>query len=176
MAKIGKFSRKYGLFLSDASNEEIVYVSKELMNGLSHEIKSVNASGLALLGISAVSLILTISLVSGLGDISAGSLKSVIFLTRILSLAFLCMSAILSGIVVGKASDASSISTILWRNVRESINDDMAFEQIRAIRVVGTLMNSSKMLLKVAAIIIALAATVLGIGFILEVLYASSYI
>ena len=39
MAKIGKFSGKYGLFLSDASNEEIVSVSKELMNGVSSEVK-----------------------------------------------------------------------------------------------------------------------------------------
>ena len=34
MAKIGKFSKKYCLFLSEASNEEIVSVSKELMDGM----------------------------------------------------------------------------------------------------------------------------------------------
>lgn len=176
MPRIGKFSRKYGLFLSDASDEEIVSVSKELMNGLSHEIKSVNSTALALLGMSVVSLILTIMLIAGLGDIASSSLKSVIFLTRLLPLALLCMSAFIAGRVVGKAADASSISTLLWRNIRETVDSDKAYEQIQAIKVAGMLMNTSKMLVKMAALMVALAIGVLGIGYILELLLASSYL
>lgn len=176
MPRIGKFSRKYGLFLTDASDEEIVSVSKELMNGLSHEVKSVNTTALALLGTSVLSLILLILLISGLGDIASGQLKSVIFLTRLLPLALLCMSAFVAGHVVGKAADASSISTLLWRNIRETVDGDMAYEQIQAIKVAGMLVNSSKMLVKMAALMIALAGAVFGIGYILELLMASSYI
>lgn len=176
MARIGKFSKKYGLFLSDASNEEIVSVSKELMDGMSAEIKTVNTTALALLGTSILSLILMITLVSGLNTSLTGTMKSIVFLTRILAIAFLCMSAIVAGLVVGKASDASSISTLLWRNVRETASDEMAFEQIQAIKVTGVLMKSSKILVKVAAIIIALAGLALAAGFTLELLVASSYI
>ena len=176
MAKIGKFSKKYGLFLSEASNEEIVSVSKELMDGMSAEIKSVNPTALALLGTSVLSLILMITLVSGMETTLTGTLKSVVFLTRILAIAFLCMSAIVAGLVIGRASDASSISTLLWRNVRETANDERAYEQIQAIRVAGVLMNSSKTLVKVAALIIAFAGLALAAGFTLELLAASSYI
>ena len=176
MAKVGKFSKKYGLFLSDASNEEIVSVSKELMNGISNEIRSVNGSALAMIGISVASLILMISLLSGTSITVTGTLKAAVFLTRILAVALLCMSAVISGLVISKASDASTISTLLWRNVREIANDEMAYEQIQAIKAAGDLMNTSKMLVKMAAIIIAIAALAFGTGFTLELLSAYSYI
>ena len=176
MTKVGKFSRKYGMFLSDASNEEIVSVSKELMNGVSSEIKSVNSTAIGLLGISILSVILMISLISNTELTVSGTLKAIVFLTRILSIALLCMSAILAGLVIGKASDASSVSSILWRNVRENINDDMAYEQIQAVRVTGALLTSSKAIVKMAALIIAIAGALLAVGFILELLSAYSYI
>ena len=164
------------MFLSDASNEEVVSVSKELMNGISSEIRSVNGSALALLGISVVSLVLMIASLFGTDISVTGGLKSVVFLTRVLAIAMLSMSAVISGMVISKASDASTISTLLWRNVREMADDDMAYEQIQAIKVSGMLMNTSKMLVKMAAIIIAIAGLCFGLGYILEMLSAYSYI
>ena len=176
MVKIGKFSKKYGLFLSDASNEEIVSVSKELLNGMSDEVKSVNATALALLASSLVSLILLISLVSGLDSSLSGTLKSIIFLTRISSIALLCMSALTASLSISKMSDASSISSILWRNIRETADDEKAFEQTQAVKVIGDLVTSSKKTMKLTAIAIAIAGFVLGFGFVFELLSASSYI
>ena len=80
MAKIGKFSGKYGLFLSDASNEEIVSVSKELMNGVSSEIKSVNSTAIGLLGVSILSVIFLISFISTAEISVTGTLKAIVFL------------------------------------------------------------------------------------------------
>ena len=176
MAKIGKFSGKYGLFLSDASNEEIVSVSKELMNGVSSEIKSVNSTAIGLLGVSILSVIFLISFISTAEISVTGTLKAIVFLTRILSIALLCMSAIFAGLVIGKASDASSISSLLWRNVRENVSDEMAYEQIQSIRVAGTLLTSSKALVKMATLTVAIAGVLLAIGFTLELLSAYSYI
>lgn len=176
MAKVGKFSKKYGLFLSDASNEEVVSVSKELMNGISSEVRSSNATALGLLAASLVSLILMISLISGADITVSGTLKAAIFLTRILSMAMLCISSVLSGMVISKASDASSISTLMWRNVREMANDEMAYEQVQAIKVSASILSSCKTLIKVAAVVIAVAGLLLGIGFTLETLSAYGYI
>ena len=176
MVKIGKFSKKYGLFLSDASNEEIVSVSKELLNGMSDEVKSVNATALALLASSLVSLILLISLVSGLDSSLSGSLKSIIFLTRISSIALLCMSALTASLSISKMSDASSISSILWRNIRETADDEKAYEQTQAVKAISMLVNSSKKTMKITAIAIAVAGVILGFGFVFELLAASSYI
>ena len=176
MVKAGKFSKKYGLFLSDASNEEIVSVSKELMNELSSEIKSVNTVALAILAISSISMILMISLIAGLDNSLSGLSKSMVFLTRITAIALLCMSAVVSGIVVSRMSDASSISSILWRNIRETANDEMAYEQTNAIKTISNILAASKNQIKMSVLTIAVAGLILGAGFIYELLVAASYI
>jgi hypothetical protein len=73
-------------------------------------------------------------------------------------------------------SDASSISSILWRNIRETADDEKAFEQTQAVKVIGDLVTSSKKTMKLTAIAIAIAGLVLGFGFVFELLSASSYI
>ena len=176
MVKNGKFSKKYGLFLSDASNEEIVSVSKELLNGMSDEVKSVNATALALLASSLVSLILLISLVSGMDSTLTGNLKAIIFLTRILAIALLCLSALTASLSISKMSDASSISSILWRNIRETADDERAYEQTQAVKAIGVLVTASKRMMKLTAVAIAIAGMILGFGFVFELLAASSYI
>ena len=176
MVKTGKFSKKYGLFLSDASNEEIVSVSKELLNGMSDEVRSVNATALALLASSLVSLILLISLVSGMDSTLAGNLKAIIFLTRISAIALLCLSALTASLSVSKMSDASSISSILWRNIRETADDERAYEQTQAVKAIGVLVTASKRMMKLTAVAIAIAGMILGFGFVFELLDASSYI
>ena len=168
MVKNGKFSKKYGLFLSDASNEEIVSVSKELLNGMSDEVKSVNATALALLASSLVSLILLISLVSGMDSTLTGNLKAIIFLTRISAIALLCLSALTASLSISKMSDASSISSILWRNIRETADDERAYEQTQAVKAIGTLVTASKRIMKLTAVAIAIAGLILGFGFVFE--------
>ena len=175
MARMGKFSKKYGLFLSDASNEEIVSVSKELMNEMSSEVKSANGTALALLASSLVSLILMISLVSTLNTSLVGISKSIVFLTRITAIALLCMSAVVAGIIILRMSDASSISSILWRNVRETADDERAYEQTQAVKVIDNLLNSSKKQMKMSAMAIAFAGIILGFGFIYELLIVAGY-
>lgn len=176
MARAGKFGKKYGLFLSDASNEEIVSVSKELMNEMSSEVKTVNTTALALLAASLVSSILMISLVSGMGSTLVGTSQSIVFLTRITAIALLCISAVIASIVMLRMTDASSISSILWRNVRETADDERAYEQTQAIKVISTLLNTCKKHVKISAMAMAFAVIALGSGFIYELLVTASYI
>ena len=176
MAKIAKFAKKYGLFLSDASNEEIVSVSKELMNGMSAEIKTVNNTAVAVLASSVVALILMISLISGLNSSLTGTGKSFVFMTRITAIALLVITSALACKVMMRMSDASSISSILWRNIRETASDESAYEQTRAVTVIGSILMASKQHLKLAALAIAFSSIVLGSGFIYELLVAASYL
>lgn len=176
MAKKAKFARKYGLFLSDASNEEIVSVSKELMNGMSVEIKTVSNTAVALLASSLVALILMISLISTLDSSLTGSEKSIIFLTRITAIALLVITSTLACVVMMRMSDASSISSILWRNVRETASDESAYEQTHAVRVISKLLMASKQHLKMSGLAFAASSIALGSGFIYELLIAASYI
>ena len=78
--------------------------------------------------------------------------------------------------IIARMSDASSISSILWRNVRETANDERAYEQTQAVRAISTLLSSSKNQMKMSAIAIALAGIILGAGFIYELLVAGSYL
>ena len=176
MVRMGKFSKKYGLFLSDASNEEIVSVSKELMNSMSQEVKSVSNTAIALLIGSLVSSILMISLISGLDSSLTGTGKSVIFLTRITAIALLGMSAMIAGTILFRMSDASSISSILWRNIRETADDERAYEQTQAIKVISNLLSSSKNHTKMATLAIVLAIIMLAVGVIYELLVVAGYI
>ena len=94
MAKIGKFSRKYGLFLSNASNEEVVSVSKELMNGMVTEVKITLNTAIAVLATSVIALLLMISVISGASTTLVGTAKSIVFLTRIAAIALVCITTV----------------------------------------------------------------------------------
>ena len=176
MAKKAKFARKYGLFLSDASNEEIVSVSKELMNEMSTEVKTVSNTSVAVLASSMVALILIVALVPDVGSSVTGSGKSFVFLTRIMAIALLCISSALACKVIAAMSDASSISSILWRNIRETADDESAYEQTQAVKTISNILMAAKQHVKLAAVAIAFSTIVLGSGFIYELLVSASYI
>ena len=176
MAKIGKFSRKYGLFLSDASNEEIVSVSKELMNGMSAELKITHNTAVALLATSLIGLIMMISLISGMSTVLIGTAKSIIFLTKISAIAMICIAAVLSAKVIMSLSDASFIASIIWRNVRETANDESAYEQTQAVRVISSILVVAKQYIKLAALAVAISIVLLGAGYVYEAMVAAGYI
>ena len=50
--RFSKFSKKYSLFLSEASNEEIVSISKELTDEIAVQVRAVNIAALAILSVS----------------------------------------------------------------------------------------------------------------------------
>ena len=176
MARTGKFSRKYGLFLSDASNEEIVSVSKELMNGMSAQIRSGIGISMAILAVSVVSSMLMISMVSVMGTSLTGSSKSFVFLTRITAIALLCLASVIATLVLSSLSDASSISSILWRNIRETADDEKAYEQTQAVKAINRILGISKNRIKFSIIMIACSCIALGTGFIFELLVSAGYL
>ena len=176
MAKKAKFARKYGLFLSDASNEEIVSVSKELMNEMSREVKAVNNTSVAILISSMVALILIVALVPDISSSISSSGKSFVFLTRIMAIALLCISSALSCKVIASMSDASSISSIIWRNIRETADDESAFEQTEAVKTISRILMASKQHAKLAALAVAFSTIMLGSGFIYILLASAGYI
>ncbi|NLL94819.1 MAG: hypothetical protein GX224_03570 [Thermoplasmatales archaeon] len=174
--KLNKFIGKYGLFLSDASNEEIVSVSKELTAELSNQVESATKVGLTMLASTVLSLIFLVTFVSSAPTSLSGTEKSVVFLTRILSISLLCFSVLISGLIVSRMSDASSISTVFWRNIRETANDERAHEHANAVRTINSLIGSSKNLIKFAVMTISLAGLVLGFGFVYEMMVIANYL
>ena len=174
-AKLTKFSRRYESFLSEASNEEIVSISKELADEMNSQIKATNVNALTLLGISMGALILSISLVSDLSSSIASTIKNTIFLMRMISIAFMCMTALISFLVLQKVTAASSYSPLIWRHIRETASDEKAYEQMDAVRKLDFLVSSAKNLNVTASLTLVLSGVFLGFSYIYQMMAASGY-
>ena len=171
-AKPSKFSRRYETFLSEASNEEIVSISKELAEEMNAQIKSTTVTALTLLGISMGALILSISLVT---DLAASSIKNMIFLMRMISIAFMCITALIAFLVIQKVNKASSFSPLMWRHIRETASDETAYEQMDAVRSLDFFVSSAKNLNVTAALTLVLSGIFLGFSYIYQMMAASGY-
>lgn len=171
-----RFGRKYGLFLSDASNEEIVAVSKELTDGLSEQVRLVVGTATAMLAVTVLSLIFSISLISGLGDSMAGSAKSAVFLLRITAVALMCISGFEAYAAIRKAASAAFAAPFVWRHVRETASDDSAYEQVSAVRAMSQSVVSAKNLLDMSAFVLALSGLLIGVSYMFQIMAESGYV
>lgn len=170
-----KFGKKYGFFLTDASNEEIVSVSKELTDSFSEQVSIVTRTATALLGVSVLAVILSILMISGLSD-TKGSYRNAMFILRVVGVAFLFLGGFNAFAAMNKAFYASSVSTLIWRHIRETATDDSVFEQTAAVRELSQSTLSAKNLASMSALALAVAGMVIGLSYVIEMLAESGYI
>lgn len=78
--RFSKFSKKYSLFLSEASNEEIVSISKELTDEIAIQIRFVNIAAMVVLSISIVALLIVIMLLSAANGPISSFERIIVFL------------------------------------------------------------------------------------------------
>ena len=172
---LNKFSGKYGFFLSEASNEEIVSISKELTDEMSEQIKMVNNTAIALLGFSVISLVLSITLIAS--SMSAtGTYGTMVFLFQVLGIALLALSAFFAYLGIQGMLNASSIPTVIWRNVRETANDDKAYEQMGAVKQLNKLLVAAKSNARFASLSLAFGGLCIGLAYIVQLLATYGYI
>ncbi|MCQ2085085.1 MAG: hypothetical protein MJZ21_02935 [archaeon] len=175
-AKLNKFSGRYDSFLSDASNEEIVSISKELTDEMASQVRLVNNSGIALIGISLFLMSMSILLFSTSTSTFSGTSRSIILVLRVLALALMCVSAAMGAMAVVKSVNASSVSTMFWRNVRETADDEKVYEQMMAIRSLNFLISASKNNLKSSVMYLIVGGICVGLAYLYELLLAAGYI
>lgn len=174
--KLTRFRNRYSTFLSEASNEEIVSISKELTEEFSAQIKSVNSNAVALLGIAMVAMIFAISLIADLSTSVSAAVKNVIFLMRMISVSFMCLTCLISYLVLQKISSASSVSPLMWRHIRETATDENAYELIDAVRALDFAVASSKNLNVTAALTLMLSGLFMGFSYVYQMMAAAGYI
>ena len=174
--RISSFEKRYDSFLSEASNEEVVSISKELMDVIASQIRSINLNALTLLGISMASLILSISLVSDLSSSITGSTKNIIFLLRMTSIAFMCITSLISYLVIQRVMRSYSHSPLYWRHVRETATDESAYEQMDSIRNLDFTITSARNLNLTATLTLVMAGLFLGFSYIYQMMAASGYL
>lgn len=173
--RFSKFSKKYSLFLSEASNEEIVSISKELTDEIAIQIRFVNIAAMVVLSISIVALLIVIMLLSAAnGPIS--SFERIIVFLRLASLSLLCIGAVLSASALQKALRASSASPLMWRHIRETATDELVYEQTLGINRLNKLLYRSRNTINTATNIIVLGSIVMAISFALQLLASMGYL
>lgn len=173
-SRLDKFSQKYDFFLADASNEEIVSISKELSDELATQTKSLNATAIAMIGICSFALMFSIMLVSQ--STESGTLKTAIFFLRIAAVAFMLIALIMSVMASSKALRASSISPMMWRNVRETASDEKVYEQMAAISELNKTVFKSKNNIRMSSLFLFIGGACLAFAFIVSLLAANGYI
>jgi len=173
--RVSSFEQRYDSFLSEASNEEVVSISKELMDVIATQIRSINLNALTLLGISLASLILSISLVADLSSSISGSIKNTIFLLRMISIAFMCITSLIAYLVLQRVMRTYSYSPLYWRHVRETATDESAYEQMDSIRNLDFTITSARNLNLTATLTLVLAGLFLGFSYIYQMMAASGY-
>lgn len=173
--RFSKFSRKYSMFLSEASNEEIVSISKELSDEIAVQTRAINIAALILLTLSVVALLLIVFLLSMVGA-QVSSLSRVISFMRFGSLAMVCIAAVLSSSALSKALRALSASPLMWRHVRETATDEMVYEQTLAINRLNRLLFRARNLLSSSSMLLVLGAIVMAITYAIELLMSMGYL
>lgn len=171
-----RFGRKYDFFLSEASNEEIVSVSKELTDSLSEQAKTVIRGATALLSVTLLAVILAILTLSGMDTSVSGSVKATVFVCRMTAVLLLCISAFEDYFSLERASAVSAGAAILWRHVRETPSDDTAFEQTNAVKSMSQAVVSAKNLFVMSAFVMAVAGLLLGFSYVIEMMAEYGYI
>lgn len=175
-SKKTRFGNKYGFFLSDASNEEVVSISKELTDEFSAQTKTVNCTALALLAISMGSMFLAISMVMDTSSVASTGYKNVLFLMRMIGIAFLCLSALVAALVVQKAMKVSSFSALIWRHIRETASDENTYEQINVVKTINFELSSAKSMIVTGSMMIVFSGIFLGFSYVIQMMAASGYL
>ncbi len=170
-----RFSRKYSLFLSEASNEEIVSISKELSGEMANQVRLMNVTAVALLAVSSMVLLVGVFLIS-LIDGPVTKFNTFIVFARIGALALMCIAASLASMAVSKSLKASSMSPLMWRNIRETPDDEAAYEQTAAIGRLNKLLFTGRNDIRMSSMMLVLGSIILAVTYAVEMFSSMGYL
>ena len=174
-SRLSKFSRKYSQFLSEADNDEIVAISKELTGELSSQIKGVSTSALIMLTISTMALMISIILMA-FTTIDVSGYRDTIMLLRVIGMIAFAIGCLMSSSAVSKALKASAISPLMWRNIRETPTDEKAYEQMIAVRKLNKMLYTTRNSLSSATRMAVAGAIATGMSYTLVMFATMGYI
>lgn len=142
---------------------------------MADQVRLLNVTSIALIAVSSVVLMVSIFLIS-LVDGPTTRFDTFVTFSRFGAIALMCVSAALSSMAVGKSLQASAMSTLMWRRIRETSDDDAAYEQIAAVRRLNQLLFTGRNDLRMGAIMIALGSILLAVTYLLEMLVSMGYL
>lgn len=173
--KLNKFSRKYSWFISEASEEEIVSISKELFEVMSQQIKSLLAIAPMLLAVCITSLIATLWIIFNL-DAEIREFERPIELVRIMSVGVMCLGVAASSMALDSSLKSSSSSALMWRRVRETADDQNVYEQRLTIVRLNKMLNSIKNRMTASIILTISGVIIVALTYVVIMLSDMGYI
>ncbi|MDO5861811.1 MAG: hypothetical protein Q4Q58_03345 [Thermoplasmata archaeon] len=168
-----RFSSKYSLFLSEASNEEIVSISKELSEEVAGQARTLSYMSVVMVIASALVPLVSIFLIQAGSTVT--NYDVIVKFVRFAALAMMCIAAVTSMMSANKALRALSMSTLMWRNVRESPSDESAYEQTNAMSRANKLLFTGRNNLKVGISLLAAGVTLFTATYAFEMLSTMGY-
>lgn len=175
VGRLSKFSRRYSQFLSEADNDEIVSISKELSGELSNQIKGVSTSALIVMCLSTLSLMMSVMLMA-ISEQGPVGYQSMVMMIRIFGMIAFIIGCILASSAMSKAMKASAISPLMWRNIRETATDEKAYEQMVAVKKLNKLLYTTRNSLSSATRMTMIGAVITGLSYILVLFAEMGYI
>jgi len=104
------------------------------------------------------------------------SYDSYFLFIRIGILALMCIATIMASSAVSKGIRVSSVSTLMWRSVRETASDESAYEQIAAINRANKLMFTGRNDLNTSSMLMVLCIILTVILYIVGILSSEGYL
>jgi len=173
--KLKNFSKSYSMFISKASKDEIIYISKELSNELAEQSNDLRRNSLWVLTVSIIALIAS-SIIIILNGTVSGQYLNLTTIMKLVSLLFMCVAIALACMSVEASITASSMSPLIWRKIRENVDDAKANEQIEAIRLLNKKVYTGRNLMSFSVYCISLGAIVMALVLIVSLMVSAGYI
>lgn len=173
--KLPKFGKKYQFFLSEASNDEIVSISKELSDEMAAQSESLMRSSSVLLATSLFATFMLLFLMLLRLEESTAYDTPVMFI-RIGAMAMLFIATAMSSSALKMAIGVSSSSPMMWRNIRETANDDAAYEQIAAINKANKLLFIGRNNLNMASTMLVVGSMIAILTYLFVMIVSAGYI
>lgn len=174
MTSGNRFSKKYAWFLSEATNEEIVSISKELSESLSAQIKVLITMSVSLLATTVFGLLATIVLISTISEDTSGYDTYVNYI-RIAAIALMCLSVIMSFSSINRLLKAYSSSAFMWRNIRETADDEKAYEQMTTINKINILVFRCRNSIGTASMTLMFGVLLVALSYVFKILVSMGH-
>jgi len=169
---ISKFSKKYGWFLSDATNEEILSISKELAGQMSSETKNNTLISAIVLSTSMIVLIVMLFFSFDFQTLSA-TYKNIAIMARLAGVLLVIAATIFSTSSLVKFLRASSLAPIMWRTVREAVSDESVYESMNMVKTMNQLSFSGRNNMEFALLTLTTGSILFAISMIIIGLFTN---
>jgi len=173
--KLKNFSKSYSVFISSASNDEIIYISKELSNELAEQSNDLRRNSLLILTVSIVAMLAS-SIIIVMNGMLSGQYQSVMAVLKLVSLLLMAVAIILACFAAESSIMASSMSPLMWRRIRENVDEAKVNEQIEAIRLLYKKVYTGRNLLSFSIYTLSIGAVVMAFVLIISLMVSAGLI